>query len=299
MILPLAALSLWGCVSEDRSDCYDNTELRFVYSVSDAEFPDKIKKVDVVLFDGEGKFHSFVQCDENALKESRSVVLTLDPGTYYVVAWANVSEHSAYGDLTPRASAFEDCKLEIPQNANDTGDPIYYAPYTRRPGTGANDLAPYAIEVRFGRKNVKILDFGRAHRTINVWVEGHIETRAEGIAPTVEISNLWSAYDFFFNTRADRRTFSQQSQEKTVDGKLYTVATFHTALGEIDGRTDVTVRLTSAGTVWHTANLKRFVEENNITDTDEIDMLCSVGLDNGVSVTVPDWSDENVNPGID
>lgn len=304
-------LALSGCLKEHPGECDISENLEVLFTYSDApneDFTDRITSVDVILFNNHGRFLEHRRASLNELSAYAGMRFTVPSGRYHVVAWGNVRDNSVFNAFTSGVTMFRDCVLEIDPSSTETGDPIYYAPYREKPAarsgevsTRDDSLAFYAVDVPPGRKTTKILDFVRAHRTLNVWIKGYHEIVAgQNVYPVVKSTDMWSKYDFFFTTQALRRNYTQQSHVREVNGVPYAVATFHTALGKIDGATDVILTRRSDGGHIITVNLEQFVTDNGITDTDEIDILITFfppGGDYGVTVTVPNWSGAPVQPG--
>lgn len=298
--IPVLALLLAGCIKEDRDKCQQQENVTFVFSYGGyrgADFTDRIEKIDLFLFDGECKFLLSRSAQTADLDpDYPSMRFDLDPGTYYALAWANVGDNSAYLYLTPGATLLEECLVEIDPACTQTGDPVYYAPRKTRldvGGTRAADAAVYEVIVPEGEEVVKPLDFVRAHRTIYVWISGLHDTEH----PTVEAQSLWSRYDFSFRTHDTRRDYVQQAVEYTKNGTTYSLAVFHHAYGEIDDDMNVLVMRTSDGQPMHTVSVRQFIEDNNITNTDDIHIMLTFSYDLGVTVSVPQWGSAPVQPG--
>lgn len=303
LIILLASPVLTGCLKEHPGDCGvpENLEILFTYSAfPDRAFTEKITSVDLFLFDAQTRFITRGRASLAELSTYAGMRFTVDPGIYYAVAWGNVREHSQFSDFTPDATMFDDCFVEIVPSANDTGDPVFYAPReaTSRLRSGG-EMTYFEVIVPKGEKTVKTLDFVRAHRTINVWIKGYYFETMAGVKeyPTVQITQRWSKYDFFF-TPSIRRDYTQQTHLETISGESYDKAAFHSALGAIDNAIDVIVSRTSDGLHLYTVDLDRFILDNNIIDTDEIDILIIFNTDMGITVTVPSWTATQVNPGV-
>lgn len=307
LLIMFTSLALCSCIKEQTEDCdvLENLELIFTYNdAPDIAFADVITSVDVFLFNAQGNYYIQRRAEYNELLSSLSMYFTVPAGIYYIVGWGNVLSHSRFSDFIPNITTFEEGFVEIVSSVTDTGDPVYYSPYTEKNGTRASALTRddhlllYQVDVPSGKKTTKYMDFVRGHRTINVWVKGYTEI-VEGVAlhPDITVTQRWSKYDFFF-TPSIRRDYKQQSHIETVDGTDFDEATFHNALGEIDD--NIEVILTSPDDDDHilTIGLARFVAENNIIDTEEIDILITFLLDMGVTVTVPIWSETPIKPGV-
>lgn len=307
LIIPIAVLALSGCINERPGECDipENLVLIFTYNdAPDLPFTDFITTVDVILFDAQGSYYTQRRIEVNELSTSLTARFTVPSGMYYAVAWGNVLDHSRFSDLIPGATMFEDCFVEINDSATDTGDPVFYAPYIERPGSGTGattrngHMTLYEVDVPPGTSTTKTLDFVRAHRTINVWIRGYNETM-EGVEvhPDVTITQRWSRYDFFF-TPSIRRDYRQPSHVETVEGVVFDEATFHNGIGQIDDDIEVILTSPTDDSQITTIGLAQFVAENNIINTNEIDILITFLSDNEITVTVPVWSETPLQPGV-
>lgn len=306
LVVPLLALFVTGCIKDDLSECRPekNVTLWFTHSggTNGSRFVDYIGEVDLFLFDDNGKYlsHQSVEYTELAV-DAPFVSLTLSPGTYYALAWGNVGDNSAYQNLTVGVTSLEECLVEINPAVTHSGDPVYYAPRKARLEEGDTrsvaDMALYELVVPNRGSAEKTLDFVRAHRSIYVWIRGFTDT--DGLSPTVEAERLWSRYDFHYRTRLHRRDFVQQTRFQTVDDKHYAVAVFHHAYGEIDDEMNVLVLRTSNGEQSAAVNVRRFLEENPVSSTDDVHIMFTFIQDLGVSVSLPQWVEKPVRPGID
>lgn len=313
LTIPLLAfvLLLSGCIKDDRSDCAvdDNCELLFEYSTATTDkFPEHIHSVDVVLFDAQGRYLMHAKADQQSLAAYRGLKLTLDPGKYHVVAWANVKDNSQFCQFVSGTTPFDDCLVEIHPNCSESGDPVYYAPFKAKPVTKSVGWGPhtragmdlYEVVVPYGGTVVKVLDFVRAHRSVYVWSRDYTDiVNGRNLCPTVEAKNLWSGYDFHFTTKAQRRDFKQCGTECTVNGVTYSLSTFHHAYGKIENDMNFEVRRTSDNTLRTTVNLKKFLADNPSADTDDIHIMVTFLDDLGVEISLPEWVEKNITPGFE
>ena len=312
LIIPLLAWAFSGCISDNRTDCTleNNTVLVFEYTTdASKKFTDIIDNVDVILYDADGCYMSHRIATRSDMSIFQGMRLTLQPGTYYVVAWGNVGSNSGYRSFVEGTTTLDDFLLEIQSTSNETGDQVYYAPLREKPACrssfgrtrAAADMSIYEIVVPSGGRVTKTLDFVRAHRTINVWIKGYEESGTTAF-PVVGATKLWSGYDFYFNSAASaRRDFLQRSRSATISAGTYAKATFHSAMGVIDNNTAILVNSSSGGETVYSVSLRDFVDDNKIEDkdTDEIDILITFDMNLGITVGIPEWIGKPITPGID
>lgn len=303
--IPFLTMALISCIKDDLSDCTSAYNLEFIFEYTDepgTPFTDLIKTVDLLLYDVDSCFLQHRRITETNLTTFRGMRLSLAPGKYYVVAWANVGAHSTFSDYTNETKLFSQCYLQIAEQANDGVDPIYYAPRSKtRSGEISTQIESelYEVIVLPDQTTIKQLDFVRAYRTINVWINGYERSDiGEDIPPIVNAKKLWSKYNFYLEPLNLRRDFRQQAHEEKRSDHQYSVASFRSVLGEINGYTDIDINRTSDNKLSHTLNLKQFVQDNNITNTEKIDILITFTNDLSVSISIPPWETTPVWPGV-
>jgi hypothetical protein len=292
----LLTLTLCGCIDEqDLDECSVDVTLLFDYTVNGQDrFDETVNTVDVFIFDGNGVYLFTQRLNKFDLDAFQGAHLTLPPGEYKVLAWANVSDHSRFSPFVPGVTTMDECYVRI--SSTTTGDPLYYAPGT---GSSAN-ASPYTLNLPAGESVTKELEFARAHRTVNVYIKG-IETTQNGsvTAPTVNATGLWSEYNFYFETQpggSNYEFFQQAALTSTPDGQMH-LASFDSDFGEITDNTVITVR-NSLGEVVATINLKQYLLDNPSANGDDINILITFLTDLGVTITLPTWANVNVTPGI-
>lgn len=296
----LLAIAFTGCIKDDRSDCPPEYNLEFLFEYTTAPntaFTDLIKSVDLLLFDAETYFIKHQRSTEVDLEAFQGMRFYLPPGKYYAVAWANVGNNSSFSDFTSTTKLFSQCSLQIAEQVRDGGDPVFYAP--KKGVSSGTELALYEVNVLPDRSTVKLLDFVKAHRTINVWIYGYEESGlGETIQPTVNAEKLCNMYDFYFAALNSYRDYTKQTHVEKRSGEDYDLSTFYSALGEIVSESDIDVNRTSDNELVYSLNLKQFVKDNNITDTSQIDVLITFAGDMNITVTVPQWTNKPVQPGV-
>jgi hypothetical protein len=309
-------------VEEDWSLCEVSSRLVLDFhldGVPDGQFTNHIGSVDVYLFDNELNYLLSRRLSAAALADSLQTAFELDPGTYHAVCWANVLDNSHVSAGNEHIS-----ENYIRVVSQQTGDPIYYAPYKRpeiHPGAhadGGQDYALYAAEVVAGKTTVKNMTFVKAHRTVEVFVEGW-EFFNPTAAPTVVRDGAGGRYDFLLRADiTDFLSFNRTASLVTIEGKQYYSTLFHSALlpleeysGDvrlIDPATGQTVVLTNPATGQTTdtrVDLAEYVKDQNIKDDSYIPIYYRFekseenpdpAADSNVSVSVelPPWSNHDI-----
>ncbi len=308
------ALTLGGCnmVNDDISKCVwdENATLTFHYLADDGTdlFPANISSVDAFIFDVQNVLVAYRHFDQAALDDFRGWKLTLPAGDYRALCWADIDDNSCFSSFTPGVTTLEQCTVQIDAAATATGDHVFYAPKkahpqsraaasygfagTRAPGD-AIDYSEYSFSIPAWKSVVKQMHFTRAHRTLNVYVQGFSDG---GQPPIIEVSNLWGQYDFMYNTLDSKFNFTQAAHTvTTVDGPM-TLSTFYFAFGEVLDDMVITIRKPSDNSIVYTVSLRDFLDDNPTADKNDIDLVIRF-FDMGVDVIMPDWNERPVTPG--
>ena len=299
-----------GCTVEDDSTCItQNTTLLFRLvdpHYGNDIFLQNIHSVDAYIFDDAKMLTEHRRFEVAELNDFPGWKLDLPPGNYYAVCWGNADANSRLRTLDPAVGYFDDGFVEIPTNITTTGNPLYYAPYMDFPGSRAGgaatrgttyippEMEPYAFEVFYQQNNVKEMNFINAHRTINFYITGY----AEDILPTVTGTHLGTEYDFYFHSLDTYHDFIQTPKKVTApDGSPALLATFYVCFTDIDRDMNFTVTGPGGKIYDPVVNLQQFIRDNNLTDTDNIDILYQF-FGFGADITIPGWDSTPVIPGM-
>lgn len=306
-ILLLLLILFTGCFEWEYDNCVvrDNCTLRFLLHDADGNdlFAGKIETIDVIIFDSDNSFVTHRKVKYEELEEGNCVRFTLDPREYRVVAWGNVLENNSTLSPLDTGIKLEDSYVEI--ISKETGSPLYYAPgKTERTFSTAQteiDYADYTVNIELGKKTEKDLPFVRAHRTINVYIKGLSNlTNYDGQQPLVEFSSLPYRYNFLQNCAPERNNFSRQADYVQVDGlgNVYTTSVTAPITGFEDAMQINILNKSNNEKLLGSLNLKQWVEENVPEDINEFDILIRVGVDASITITLPNWDEIGVKPGL-
>lgn len=300
----LSVILLSGCLKENLDKCKerDNTLLLFRYKDKDGSdnFSEKIKRVDVLVFNSENKFVRAESVEKTDLDKFHGTSMALEPGEYRIVCWANIGDNTRMSDLHSEAM-FETSYVETISPA--CGCPLYYAPYKEVVTRGVAQLTDYSIYTLVvpERNTVeKELDFIRAHRSVNVYVKGyeHIDD-GDNTSPVVEGANLPARYNFRLEVDPERRNFKRVTEDFTAPEGVVQHAQFLTHYYDVEDDIFINVLKSSDESQVTSVNLKQYIDEKQISDLDDIDMLITIeegGAD--ITISLPPWNSSVVQPGL-
>lgn len=302
----LLALTLFsGCLRQDFSICGIPDNCVLVFRLEDDKgkdrFEEKISSIDALVFDSRNRLVIHKRVDREMLDESNSLRLTVEPGEYRVICWANVSSNSTLS-VSGDNAYLEECYLEVVSSV--TGCPLYYAP-KKEPGTRSGreaetrtgDYSLYTVTIPPNTVTEKELWFGQAHRTVNIYTAGM--DQAEGFdnrQPTVQLTNIPYRYDLLLCTDSSRKNYQRQSEPVETPQGIMSLATFRAPIADFSEDMVIHIRNTSDGNSLYTLNLKEYVENNDIPDINNIDILVVFGINASVTVTLPPWNEQQVKP---
>lgn len=292
------ALLLTSCwkTGEDWSLCPTdggNLELRIgLPEVAKADAGRRVSVLDVYLFDGA---HRFVEKRRIAAPEADGLWragFSVAPGTYHAVCWGNADTRS---QLSCGENIDDSC---IDIDNEETGAQIYYAPQStpsmRSPDRAA-DYSPLSVDVPSGRRVVHDMTLGKVHRTVEVFITGLTCS-----APTIEYTGARGNLDFLLRSNGKPRTLRQLALQRTIDTRAGTTsamcATFHSALTPIQGDGWIRVLHPDTGGQLASVRIADHIANNGIADDSYIPIHFAFTLDAKVSVTVPEWMNNEITP---
>ena len=291
---------LYGCeaIKDDLSGCGTDNNCVIMFRLEDKDGRDiliqKIMTVDALLYDAEYRLVDRKKVTREELLIFQGVRFTVEPGTYYVVCWGNVTEHSM---LSTGNLYFRDGSVQA--MADDTGSPLYFAPLRLPgeiyPGASEGDYSIHRLDVSAQRVTEETIDFCRAHRTINIYLKGFTEISD----PVVYIDGFADKYDFFFRTYSSRRAYEQRAIEEvqTPDGQMKR-AVFDVPISPFREEMETRISDGPEQDVKVIRNIKQYVDANvdKIEDLNELHIILVMNHNGEVTITAPDWGLSEVEP---
>ncbi len=294
-----------GCIGEDLSGCLPpppepNVKIGFTL-FDQGEFTDEITSVIAVLFDGQGTYIPPARrLDEAALDRYTGVELTLDPGDYRMVFWANVGDNTEIRvvDGTPLMiyKSFDGTEQQVIGN----GDPVWYAPAVAATRAEvARPLQYYEFTVPASGNYTDQVAFIETHNSINIYLGG-LPLDAD-LMPTVEITNLTSALTFFGMQPPDNPLPTVTSAIQTItvqrDGVSYAFAAFDIfPLGDMTGMY-IVIRDGAGNEIYRIPLADAIKQSGADPGAHEINQLLNFG-DLNVTVKIWDWDDNDLGKDI-
>lgn len=304
VILLFVALLSNGCINVDVEQCVDeekgNLTLLFNYEINNQKevFIEKIQKVDIFVFKKEGQYVTTRSMNLDALSNFTGITLELDPGSYQVVCWGNVSEKSFTTPLGSQ-SLFKDALISHVAKRNGTaatdGDSLYYA--------SDKDLLFEGLNATVSTKNTteRTISFYNAYVKVQVYVKGLIDKNSQGelLPPTIEMTNVPDGYNFDMQTNIGLISYLNKTSFQPIGGEEVAVLTFYTPRFKDDNPIEILVKKSSDNSVITRINLKNFMQENNITVEDIPEAMIPLLIEYkevSVEISVPKWVQDPVDP---
>lgn len=301
-VLLLIPVLFSGCFKQDLSLCGVDENLTLVFELTDGNsgiLADKIDKLDIVLYNRESQFLERITVLKSDFSDQNKVRVTVEPGEYYVVAWGNVGDFSTINPNGSFATGYLETTSEM------SGCPLYYGPRTTAKtksgvaSTRADDDI-YYVKVPQGSKVEKEIKLVRAHRTVRVWLKGFEKLHThDGVMPNVQLTNIPYKYDFYLNTDAARKNFQRGVEDSAEANSSVTLrrATFSAPIVDFEDPMMIYIKCGQTGdNLVDPISLKEFVENNTIADINDFDVLITAVADAQVTVTLPNWDEEEVKP---
>ncbi|MDR0538257.1 MAG: FimB/Mfa2 family fimbrial subunit [Tannerellaceae bacterium] len=303
-----------GCVNDDMAECLtDNVKLDFnlyAYPNDSTRFARHIHSVDVFIFDSDSLFvtRKRVTRKDMARIGFLGTNISLLPGKYLIACWANA-------DSSTHISPMSKCQTLLGQTSVSMsavpGDSLYYAPAKIHDNSGYALLDPgsqirpdtlYKVDINYGGRQEKEIDFIRAYRSINVYIIGYTDTKGGKQPPLVELSDISTLYDFKYHTiSSEKKSFSKPTQTTTYGTQDSTwslwAARFFTIYEPITDYIQIKIKDSETNLQLGFVTLKKYLDEHPDVDPDDIDILFEFSGNTLISITNPQWGENQVIPG--
>lgn len=295
----LTALLFSGCFSQDYALCPEETDgpnLIVLPDLKDAGgtsiFSQEVTRMDVFLYDEAYRLISRTsRTDEDSEPLSR-FEYQVDPGTYFVLCWANADEESALQKLTAGTYLW-DSYLETV--SSETASPLWYAPAKKiedrpdRAGAWGEEMSLYRAVVRDGFVTEKRMDMTRAYREITIYLKNYT-TYIEFDPAAVELTNLPVQYDFFLRTYALRKNYRRTTVPALLFQDNVLRTTIRVPISSVGNNAVIRVHKASNEQTVLSSRLKTFMDQHagQIRDTNAFNVLVTYAPDGSAILSVPD-----------
>ncbi|MFV0538174.1 MAG: FimB/Mfa2 family fimbrial subunit [Dysgonomonas sp.] len=291
-----------GCINDDISECpveeEDNFILKFRYQSNDPNelFIEKIQQVNVFIFTQEGKFVTSLSADLEALTTFAGVTMDLDPGSYYVICWGNISAKTFISPLNVTSNIADAFLSNIATRNNTTatdGDKLYYA----------SDNIVLSSNLKATTTNIieRILNFKNAYIKVQVYIKGFVDKNLQGqsLPPIVEMASVPGGYNFSMQTSGNDVRYLNTTSFQNISGEEISAVTFYTPRFTNNNAINVLIKKTSDGSTVNSINLKDFMKENNISIEGIEDAVVPMLIEYkqaSVEIGIPEWEQNPVDP---
>ena len=283
-LLVFAAL-MTGCIKEDLSSCKVDFRLLFSYKGDGEEeiFHDKITKVNLYVFDCDDKFVMSQTLDKEILNVSPSAELSLPAGEYRFVGVGNCFENTATVGLKENEPAdMTQCLVGHPcaftEGVMTCNDSLY--------------MTSGAIRVVQGEAGEDTAAFEASHIDMYVEVRG-----VDAPNTSVVLRHPYKYTNFENDPCGDPCAFYPECAVDDESGKTTVVARFN--VPRFASEDDVTLDVVGKeGEKIHTVDIGQFVKDQKI-DLAKNEVLVPVLVEFqsvGVTVTVPEWAGDEIEP---
>lgn len=300
--LLLLPLLLTGCFNWDYSNCSRENNCVLQFRMTDADMNvsnaliNKIKTLDVLLFDANGYMVEHRTIAVENLDEGNKLALTVEPGNYYVVSWGNISSGNTN---IVNGSRYNDYYVETV--STEYGAPLYYGPAEKEMTSSVANITGYTeyfVEVPGNKIAIKEINMVRAHRTVNVYIKGLLNlTNFGGEQPIVELTQLPYKYDLLRDTGNERQDYARRAEMQVApNGESMSVTSITAPISDFENTMYVNLIRGSDSNVIHSFNLKQWVEDNVPDYLNEFNILFTIDVNANITVSLPNWENIGIKP---
>lgn len=274
-------LLLVSCIAEDTSRCKkcDGVTLDFYYG----DFPFKINKVNIGIFNKDGDLVESRLLDKEALSEYQGLRLGLDAGEYTAICWGNAFDNTQIEGLGID-SKLTDMRVSHPNVGTlqtiQTNDSLFYG--------------KHVFSVKDCGRYTGVVNFKPAHSRFKICVKG-LNTSSDEVF--IHIANLKPNYDYNMNTFGDFVTYKPAMK---IKNNLWLA---QSDVFKFDYDNPIIVELINPtnNNIISTVDISTFINNNNISLDDNIEVMIPILFDfeNGdISITpkVSLWEENVVIP---
>jgi len=279
-----------SCIKEDHSDCYNIYRLALSYLGDGTTeiFPEKIDRVDMYVFDGQGNCISSGRLTDAEVKAQLTTLPGLDPGTYRIVCIGNAYETKVENLNSKNMSQITFAAEDYINGETVSGnDPLYWS------------AIDYTIEPYDSKKleETKTTYFASSHYDVSVEIVG-VPLAKAGEMPVVQLVAVSPYTDFNNRAFGEATTYTM---ENNFDG-VKTLTSLNNIMRHTNHK-DVLLRVsTPSGEVLVEKNFAEHINRYRIpVENHEVLIPFKIIFDQisaEVTVTVPDWYVVDVTPGF-
>ena len=292
LTLLLFGTLLQGCIYENNDDCPPKeclVTLKFEYP----DFPDHITRVNLGLFDEDGLFVKSIQVSKSELDKFQGVILSLQPGKYTSICWANAFDHTLIKGFSAGMNITEG---QVANPNYETAQPIT-----------SNDSLFYGKK-EFGVLNQQnqtyTVDFTPAYIRFVITIKGlsSLDQQNPDNYPYIRINNLKPSYNFNMDIMGSYVSYFPLITVNTAQKIAFSVSNVLRFATDNPITIDILKNKTSPE-VLTTLDLRQFMIENNIEIVAGKEVTIPLlftffNNDLDVSVSIDQWGEIPIEPEI-
>lgn len=314
-----AMLAMTGCFGEDYSFCppKNNVTLHFHLpdeaGVQECTFLDNVFTAHTAIYAADGTLVQAHATTDDQHRDFKGLRLSLEPGTYHVVSWGNQGTNThmyrpedAYNTQVLSVISYGLINMIGQQRMTGNGDELYYAPRTvgaTRANAPTGDAEHYIMEVDPVTGHEGTLDFGHAHRSVEVFVKGF---SSNGTAPIIQLEGLPDGLNYLGMRGLETGGLVTSEVPSEVvnisagplSGK-YALSDFNTFY-MWTGDHDIMVRLLDPVTrevVYETPLNDHIDPDTDDPEAKKTIQILIEFIDAQIKVSIPSWKQEIITPG--
>ncbi len=300
IIVSAAVVLSAGCIKEDISKC-GNVTLNFFYAGDNTDgtnvLTSHISKVDLYVFDAEGRFLTSWNYSQDELKDaSLSISRKLDPGTYTAVAVGNAFENTEVTDLD--AASLDQIYIQHPQWDG------------RRESVGTNDdnyIGSKTFTVPDSKEHFyETVELKSSHIDVDIIVKG-LHAPVKSSACSIRIENANGQTSFKNETNAEQKGIYYPELEydkgngfyRTSGLRLFRMDKAGTLSDELCRHELVVLSSDGSEELYRMSVYDFLLENKDKLDVTRQEAVLPIEVhfqSIGVTVTVPDWYIEDIEP---
>ena len=292
MFLLASVVLLASCIKENYEDC-ERCTLTFSYTgdVTSDIFPEHITRVNLYVFDNEGRLVQTKLLEQNELKAFQGTKLNLEPGDYRVVGVGNSYNKTEVTNL----SSSDMSQIQFHHPKADEGGVVE--------GNDSLYLGQKMFTIPSNYWYEDDVPFRSSHLKVSYTVKDYVNpvaaesaTRADGFL-TLKVKNLLPQTDFTNKANGNKMTYDPVLSLTPEKGEHN--AYFNIMRHAKDSDVEFELIDKATGEVVHTLALADFLNKFPQIDVTKQEVLIPIVVEFkniGVTVTIPDWMIHDVTP---
>jgi len=299
----LFALLVMGCM-ESNYECPPKVNTTVYFTLKDKAnneiFSDVVDHVELFIYDRYGFPAGRSMISGRELNMFAGKHLWLEPGTYTIIAEANIGNTYSRLFINEEKPYFEReynylLNAVAVNGVVENSDPLYYAPKTRN--------MPLTITIPERGNADVIAEFRHAHVKLDITVEGydHIPSRAVVDPLKIELTDITSRYCFGMGAHGDKVSYVQYAPNTDPQDKIFRTS-FNIPVFDKNTTTQIRIINNIGQLIIDPISLIDILDDRiDIEELVHLPIRIIITEENGfikavITVDLPQWNEEDVKP---